>query len=248
MYIAVLDIAQYDCPIVKLTDLTESVEIVVLGANVSEINNGYERIYITVRGEDKHDVIKAIKNIQKIKYVKAFRILSKKNNEARVYMYITKTRAMEASVKLDATPIAPWVSIDGIERWILGFPSRKKVYEYISLVKEQDVIENIIVKEVPDNLIMESSLRFLATLNLISSIRKLTDSQLNILKIALQNGYYEWPRRTNIVKLSSKLNVSRAAITKLLRRAEYKVIKGILEFVENNQGIQSIHRKQKSMP
>ncbi len=246
MYIAVLDIAQYDCPIVKLTDLTESVEIVVLGANVSEINNGYERIYITVRGENKYDMIKAIENIQKIKYVKAFRILSKKNNEARVYMYITKTRAMEASVKLDAMPIAPWVSVDGVERWILGFPSRKQVHEYISLIKEQDIIENIIIREIPDDLIMESSLRFLATLDLISSIRKLTDSQLNILKIALQNGYYEWPRRTNIVELSSRLNVSRAAITKLLRRAEYKVIKGILEFVKNNQKIYPIRRKHKS--
>ncbi len=246
MYIAVLDIAQYDCPIVKLTDLTESVEIVVLGANVSEINSGYERIYITVRGENKYDMIKAIENIQKIRYVKAFKILSKKNSEARVYMYITKTRAMEASVKLDAMPIAPWVSVDGVERWILGFPSRKQVHEYISLIREQDVIENIIVREIPDDLIMESSLRFLATLDLISSIRKLTDSQLNILKIALQNGYYEWPRRTNIVELSSRLKVSRAAITKLLRRAEYKVIKGILEFVKSNQKIYPVHRKHKS--
>lgn len=235
MYIAVLDIAQYDCPIVKLTDMTESVEIVVIGANVSEINNGYERIYITIRGEDKNDTIKAIENLQKIEFVKSFRILSKKNNEARVYLYITKTRAMEASVNLDATPIAPWISINGVERWILGFPSRKQIYEYISLVKEQDVIENMIIREVSDELIMESSLRYLATLNLISSIRKLTDSQLNILKIALRNGYYEWPRRTNIVELSSKLNVSRAAVTKLLRRAEYKVIKSIIEFIESNK-------------
>jgi len=233
MYIAVLDIAQYDCPVVKLTDLTEDVEVVVIGANVSEIHKGYERIYITIKGYNKEDVIRAIDNIQKMRHVKSFTVLYRKNNEARVYMYIKKTKAMEASVKLDATPVAPWISVDGVERWTLGFPSKKQLYEYISLVKEQDVIENIIVRDIPDDVIMDMSLLYLALADLIIKIKGLTENQLNILNIALSEGYYEWPRRINIVELSSRLGISRTAVTKLLRRAEYKVLKSVLEFINS---------------
>ncbi len=231
MYIAVLDIAQYDCPVVKLTDIMENVEVVVIGANVSEIHRGYERIYITIRGYNKEDVVKAIDNIQKMSYVKSFTVLYRKNNEARVYMYIKKTNAMEASVKLDATPVAPWVSVEGVERWTLGFPSKKQLYEYISLVKERDVVENVVVRDVPDDVIMDMSLLYLALADFIINMKGLTENQLNILNIALNEGYYEWPRRINIVELSSRLGISRTAVTKLLRRAEYKVLKSVLEVI-----------------
>ncbi len=231
MYIAVLDIAQEDCPVVKLTDIMKDVEVVVIGANVSEIHRGYERIYITIKGHDREDVVKAIDNISRMDYVKSFTILHRKYNEARVYMYLRKTNAMEASVKLDATPVAPWVSADGVERWILGFPSRKQLYEYVSLVREHDVVENVIVRDIPDDVITDMSLLYLVLADFVINMKGLTRSQLKILNMALNEGYYAWPRRINTIELSSKLGTSRTAVTKLLRRAEYKILKSALEVI-----------------
>ena len=241
MHVAILDIVQYDCPVVKLTDITKDVKVVVIGANVAEIHKGYERIYITIKGQNRDDIIKALNNVQKLKDVKSFTILYRKSNEARVYMYIKKTKAMEASVLLDAMPVVPWISINGVERWTLGFPSKKQLYEYVSLVKEQDSIENIIVREVPDDVIMTLTLLYPALIDFIVDTKELTENQLNILKIALNEGYYEWPRRINVIELSAKLGISRAAVTKVLRRAESKVLRSVLKLIKAHKEL-SMHR------
>ena len=62
-------------------------------------------------------------------------------------------------------------------------------------------------------------------------MKELTKNQLNILNIALSEGYYKWPRGINTVELSSRLGISRTAVTKLLRRAEYKVLKSVLKVI-----------------
>lgn len=232
MYVAVLDIVQYDCPVVRLTELLKDIEIVVLGANVSEIHRGYERIYISIRGDNKYVIERSLDNIRGINFVKSFTVLYRKNNEARIYMHIKKTNAMEASVKLDAVPVAPWVSVNGVERWTLGFFSKKQLYNYVSMVREKDVIENIIIKEVPDEAVMYMSLLYPALLNFLTDIRELTENQIKILKIALDEGYYEWPRRINTVELATKLGISRTGVTKLLRRAEHKALKSIRKILE----------------
>jgi len=230
MYVAVLDIAQYDCPVVKLTEAVSDVKIFVVGVNVSDINQGYEKIYVDVEYPDDEVAFRFLKSIQENRFVKSYAVLFRRSNEMRLSMYIKKTRAMESAVKLDAVPLAPWVSINGVEKWTLGFFSRKQLYEYLSVVKEQDVIEKVKIEEIPDEVVRDISLLYINVIKLINDIGDLTEKQLNILNIAVREGYYEWPRRMNVAELASRMNVSRAAIIKLLRRAESKIMRSIVEF------------------
>lgn len=68
-------------------------------------------------------------------------------------------------------------------------------------------------------------------LMLDSMIPDLTDKQQEALEIALEQGYYEIPRETSTEAVSEQVGVSRRTVEEHLRRAENKVIKGIIEYI-----------------
>ncbi len=54
----------------------------------------------------------------------------------------------------------------------------------------------------------------------------LTSKQDNIIRIAYELGYYDFPRKTNLTSLAKKLNLSSATLSEILRRGEYRIISG----------------------
>lgn len=231
MYVAVFDIVQYDCPVVWLVEHLKDAKIIVTGANVTEISRGYEKIYVVLLG-DNDVTARALDKIESYKLIRSYEVLQKKKDFVKVQMSIDKTKTMETSVFLDATPLAPWIAKEGYERWTLGFHSRKQLNEFVSRVSEFDYIEKSRVEEIPDELVAEFSMNYLAALNLLTiELSKLTNKQLGLLRLALESGYYEWPRKINVVELSDELGISRAAVTKLLRRAEKRIISSTLKYL-----------------
>lgn len=53
----------------------------------------------------------------------------------------------------------------------------------------------------------------------------LSDRQHEALRFAVQNGYYDLPRRTNLRRLATAFGLSAAALSELLRRAEGHMVK-----------------------
>ncbi len=231
MYVAVFDIVQYDCPVVWLVEHLKDIKIIVTGANVAEISRGYEKIYVVILG-DNDTFSKVLEKIRNYRLVRNYEVIQKKKDFIKMQMNIAKTKTMEASVFLDAVPLAPWIAKEGYERWSLGFHNKKLLNEFIRKVSEFDYIEKSRVEKIPDELIAEFSMNYMSALNLLTTeLNKLTDKQLNLLRLALESGYYEWPRKTNIVELSEELGISRAAVTKLLRRAEKRIISSMLKYM-----------------
>ncbi len=58
--------------------------------------------------------------------------------------------------------------------------------------------------------------------------RKLTERQREILRLALESGYYEVPARISLTDLAKAVGISKAAMSKGLRRAEGKVLKSLI--------------------
>lgn len=58
---------------------------------------------------------------------------------------------------------------------------------------------------------------------------KLTDGQFTILKNAVDKGYYEVPRRTNLQELASELGVSHQALSERLRRGHRALIESVIK-------------------
>lgn len=60
---------------------------------------------------------------------------------------------------------------------------------------------------------------------------ELTEKQENAFRIASENNYYEFPRKTNLIKLSKLVNISRPTFEEHLRKAEIKLLKFMKELV-----------------
>lgn len=56
----------------------------------------------------------------------------------------------------------------------------------------------------------------------------LTEKQRQTLELALDRGYYERPRNTDLTELAEQLDLSKSAVSQRLRTAELKLIKNAL--------------------
>ncbi|MGD9396711.1 MAG: helix-turn-helix domain-containing protein [Candidatus Thorarchaeota archaeon] len=57
----------------------------------------------------------------------------------------------------------------------------------------------------------------------------LTQKQLDAIRLAISNGYYDMPRRSEIEKLAKKLKIKRVAMQERLRRAERTIMNQFAE-------------------
>ncbi|MGB9786329.1 MAG: helix-turn-helix domain-containing protein [Infirmifilum sp.] len=231
MYIGVFDIEQYDCPIVKLTEKREGLTTTVLSVNISELPRGVEQVFLTIKSEDDTKLHHALETFSKLPEIKSYKVLGKSRDMWRVHMYISKTHTMETSVTFGTMFVSPWIARNGVERWTLGFISKKQFYDFLSRIKERDHVRRYYLNEINEEDFVTVSANYLPILNMISELNRLTPRQLSLLKLALSKGYYSWPKAIDSVQLSSLLGVSRVSIIKSLRRAEYKVLSSVLDFM-----------------
>lgn len=62
----------------------------------------------------------------------------------------------------------------------------------------------------------------------VGALAGLSDKQREALALAVREGYYERPRRTDLDKLAKAAGVSRPSFSERLQRAEAKVMRGLL--------------------
>lgn len=228
------DIEQTDCPIVKLTEKRDGVTTTVLSVNVSELPRGLEQVYLTVRsseGRSKNALKNILDAISSLPEVRSYKVLGRLEDMWRVQMQISKTHTMESSVTLGAMFVSPWIARDGVERWTLGFTSKKQLYDFLSRVRERDRVIRYYVHEISEEEFVTVSANFLGILKMISELNKLTAKQLNLLKLAVDEGYFSWPKEIDSVELAKILGVSRVSVIKSLRRAEMKVLRSAVDFL-----------------
>lgn len=61
------------------------------------------------------------------------------------------------------------------------------------------------------------------------NVDDITDKQLEALELALDAGYYETPRQTNLGEIADELGISESAASQRLNAAETKLVKSFLE-------------------
>lgn len=60
-------------------------------------------------------------------------------------------------------------------------------------------------------------------------VNSITDKQQTALELALEAGYYETPRQTDLAELAEELDISESAVSQRLNSAETKLVKAFLE-------------------
>ncbi|HKI76432.1 MAG TPA: helix-turn-helix domain-containing protein [Candidatus Bathyarchaeia archaeon] len=123
--------------------------------------------------------------------------------------------------KRNCLNLQPMVYTDGWEWYhVVAFSQRdiKSLFRDLKHCKVEVTSRRSISEEfVHDNLLISTS----------SLLGDLTRKQTNALLIALDNGYYNLPRRATALEISKRLGIPRTSFVDHLRKAQNKVIQAV---------------------
>ena len=113
--------------------------------------------------------------------------------------------------------IQPVLMKDGFEYWELGSWDKKLLVDFYDKVKKIAKIELLKLKEEFPAVFIQQS------------VPKLTKKQRTVLELALEYGYYKYPRNISVKDLASKVKMPRTTFQEHLRKAEERVMGLLIE-------------------
>ncbi|WP_456369102.1 helix-turn-helix domain-containing protein [Geoglobus sp.] len=220
MYVLTIDILQYDCPFVITS---EDLDVSYFGTYWD-----FGRDSFIVRGyiiaKDSEELQNAIFSLQSQPKFHRIDILSREGDKATVRVEIDYTDAMKAIRSNGGYIVGPFHVKGGSELWQVGFDTRSEVDNALSDLERnnQFVVKNhnrITVEDL-SRIIGYSSI----LADLIKAIDGLTKTEKAILSAAIRYGFYDDPRKVNVTRLAKEFGISKAGISKNIRRAERKIL------------------------
>ncbi len=111
---------------------------------------------------------------------------------------------------------------DGYEYWEVASWKKETLTEFIKHLQES--LDDVKVEK-----IQQSKLTDIYFIHLRP---KLSSKQKRALELALELGYYKWPKRADFAKLSKAMGVSVQTFREHLKRAEQKVMPDLIKQIK----------------
>ncbi len=195
---------------------------------------GQDRKYVTNLFEINSPQPKAfIEHLTTHKDVGEVKVLSLQANKATITMK-TKKKASTAPhlQKSGTTWIEPTWSEEGTDHVTMFAPDFNSFKKFLESVEGSYDIR-VKAKKYIDTKTQPSFDTFRASgfLQLKTASELLTDKQMEAFDLACRFGYYDTPKRISLEELAQKLDISEAAMSELLRKAERKLLPILSEIV-----------------
>jgi len=115
------------------------------------------------------------------------------------------------------------IETDGSEFWTIGSWDKKELSAFIGLYERthKGVLLKMYKKEISD-------------FSIISSQPPLTNKQKDAMTLAMQNNYYDYPRKISILKLAKVSNLSFSTFHAHLRKAEQRLLPFLFQKAEKD--------------
>ncbi len=159
--------------------------------------------------DPKNELEDWLNRVRGKKDLKTIRItpLSQRHNTYLVYLeWVGPT--VFSKITQYGFQLAPITVKEGYEFWHVGVEDPKKLAEILEDIQELGEVKvkriGHVEPEICTNL--------------------LTPTQERILKLAIDLGYYSWPRKVTLEEIAAVVGVSRRAVQEALRRAETKIM------------------------
>ena len=174
------------------------------------------------------------------KAVRRFPMGSKGRLIVQKHNYSSMKQNVNATIeRYNCMEVQPTLYRDGFEWYrIIAFNDHDLVRLFGSLSRWADV--NIVSKEA----LSERSARETMTVSIRNLLGGLTDKQLKALLTALSAGYYDTPRKVRTADISQRLNSPRTTYETHLRKAEGKVLRALVPYIELMAGLGAEPRKR----
>lgn len=115
-----------------------------------------------------------------------------------------------------------FVDKEGYEYWEVASWKKSILTEFITNIEKE--IKNIEVLKIEQTKLTDIYFAHL--------LPKLTVNQRRVIELAFENGYYAWPKRTDLGELSKLMKVSVPTFREHLKRAEEKLMPDLIKSIK----------------
>lgn len=177
--------------------------------NTISLNEGFVQDITEVILADKKEAKDIKKYFKTHKLIKKSEILQEENNKLLIQIFTdtTKIKSIVHAVLKNKCFLSNKVPlIDDFEIWTIAAPKKTAIKNALNEIRKMGKFKLLYIKK--------------------SSFDgfNLSDNQEKILRLAIQLGYYNWPKKISIQELAKRLGLSKPTIAEHLRKAEIKVI------------------------
>ncbi|MFB6267693.1 MAG: helix-turn-helix domain-containing protein [Halodesulfurarchaeum sp.] len=221
-----LDMVQYDCPYIQTT-LDHDVMFYTKHWDFHEDQRELEtRIF--VRGKDEGALSNGLAALSSNPNLLDSRLLSRQGPVALIRSTIHETNAMHTIRQRNGYVTGPFVIANGSEQWNIGFDTADAKDAALADLERRNEfsVEDewaIGLGEYFEILQHAKELR-----DLVSGLRKLTDTERETLEAALTSGYFGTPRDASLGDLAEEFDISKMGVSKNLRRSQRKVLQNVV--------------------
>jgi len=225
-----LDMEQYDCPFIDTTADHD----VSFSAVQWEFDTATESLEtrMVVEGGDRHALADGLVALRDHDRMAEYELVRKTGGVAQIRTVIEETAAMETVRDNGGYITGPFYIADGSELWHVGFDDREAEDATLSRLdrrNEFDVVERD-EPELPE--LQEFVQNAGAAMTLVEGCRDLSPVERQTLETAAAEGYFESPRSATLGSLADEFDVSKPAVSKNLRRGQRKMLRRVVDALE----------------
>jgi len=216
MWIAKL-IIKHDCLIANKCREYNVSTISVPFSFYTEKGTTYSPEFHTLWGDEKN-IRRFIKAVQKDKYLKNVEVDGNK-----IFLVEVTKKRLPVTIRANLNQKIIWtkpisINVKGEEFWEVASWDKKNIINFIS--ETEKISEYIILES-----IREGNLKDIYYTRLLPN---LSPQQKKAITLALEQGYYEWPRKTDLTKLAQRAKLSVPTFREHLNRAEKKILPDLI--------------------
>ena len=237
-----VDMVQYDCPYIDVSDDYD----ISFFAKQWDFNPADRKLEtrILATGADRGALDNGLGELADHEHMKRFQLLSRKGPRAVLRTTIGETDAMAAIRRHGGYITGPFEIRDGSELWRVGFENDVTTRDTLAALERDNdfVVVREETVEVDDYYDLVSNAA--AACSLLEGCRDLSEVERRTLVAAVEGGYFERPKETNLGDLAEEFGVSKTAVSKNLRRAEQKLLERVVGAVDSLETSPGRHRRQ----
>ena len=226
-----LDMVQYDCPYIDVSDDFTSTFTGVhwdFDATREELES---RVLVKATNrEELHESLQALCDHRKMSQ---YELLSVKSDRAILRNRVPETEAMKTIRSHGGYLTGPFEANNGSEVWNVGFDAAENAEEALAALEQN----NEFAVESRDTISIDDFLDLVRNVGsakqLLDSCRDLTAVERATMKQAYSRGYFRSPRDATLSTLADEFDVSCSAVSKNLRRGQDKLIGSAVEVFED---------------
>lgn len=226
-----LDVEQYDCPYIATTD-DHSVAFSTLNWEFDRTAETLETRMV-VGGGERAILDAGLGTLRERNQIIEYDLVAKHEGVARIRSTIPMTDAMGVIQEHDGYISGPFHIESGSEQWQVSFDSERRADSALSALDT----DNEFTVESREELRLGEMQGYVqsvgAAMTLVEGCRDLSKTEQRTLEAAVDGGYFNRPRDTDLGGLAAEFDVSKPAVSSNLRRGQERVLSRVVDVLDD---------------